>query len=577
MSLRRVRAGVAAFLLILLFAARLLISNRSTGMASDEFAHIPAGYLHLTEHRFDFNSEHPPLIKVLSAMPLLLLKPTITDHWKHVNDWGEWFAFCSDFFFLSGEKARQLIFWARVPMILVACVLGLLIYKWSSSLFGSAAGVMSLALFTFEPNIFAHSRFVLTDIGATLVYAAFWYLVWRWLKVPSLAASLAVSLAASVSILVKHSMVVVPACWMTILIVMMASRKLTARMGLSSIGLASMLMLLVVNAGYAFHSKLFYGFVPIPEDYLRGLDIVIRHNAIGHPAYLLGNFSTAGWWYYFPLTFLVKAPIPLLLVSTAALPWFVTSFARADARTSFCLLFPPAFYIAMSMSSHINIGIRHILPLFPFLFVIGGGLFATLYIRRSRWTIFLVGLAIWLASISLTLGYDPIEYFNPLAGGPRRGWRYVADSNVDLGQNFYRLTEYIKANKLPNPNLYVVGVEYNLLEGIHYNALLPYRLNDEFRSSFPFTFDEKHEPFRPGIYAVSVAKILDAYSFTSDASASEKESATALRRLLDLEPRAKIGNFVWIYDLSAEDINKSGLWQFTFYYYDGLKYAGPHR
>src|SRR5437867_3517126 len=470
MSLRRVRAGVAAFLLILLFAARLLISNRSTGMASDEFAHIPAGYLHLTEHRFDFNSEHPPLIKVLSAMPLLLLKPTITDHWKHVNDWGEWFAFCSDFFFLSGEKARQLIFWARVPMILVACVLGLLIYKWSSSLFGSAAGVMSLALFTFEPNIFAHSRFVLTDIGATLVYAAFWYLVWRWLKVPSLAASLAVSLAASVSILVKHSMVVVPACWMTILIVMMASRKLTARMGLSSIGLASMLM-----------------------------------------------------------------------------------------------------------SSHINIGIRHILPLFPFLFVIGGGLFATLYIRRSRWTIFLVGLAIWLASISLTLRYDPIEYFNPLAGGPRRGWRYVADSNVDLGQNFYRLTEYIKANKLPNPNLYVVGVEYNLLEGIHYNALLPYRLNDEFRSSFPFTFDEKHEPFRPGIYAVSVAKILDAYSFTSDASASEKESATALRRLVDLEPRAKIGNFVWIYDLSAEDINKSGLWQFTFYYYDGLKYAGPHR
>jgi len=228
--------------------------------------------------------------------------------------------------------------------------------------------------------------------------------------------------------------------------------------------------------------------------------------------------------------------------------------------------------------SHINIGIRHILPVFPFLCVAAGGLFATLSERRSKFRWLPVGLGVWQAGASLAFASDPLEYFNVLAGGPKNGWRYLADSNVDFGQQFQRLAEYIKMNNLSNPNLYVVGTEYNLLEGVSYNTFLPYRLSDDFRSSFPYLYHESQEPFRPGTYVVSVAKILDPFVFTSStATPSERASATALLRLLEFKPKTQIGNFVWIYDLSMEDIIRSGLSQFTFYYYDGMKYAGPRK
>src|SRR5436309_10472634 len=120
--------------------------------------------------------------------------------------------------------------------------------------------------------------------------------------------------------------------------------------------------LLVLNVTYVFNSKMFDGgdlnrvaawfglsinnrpillaldkwsFLPIPRDYLPGLGAVIEHNRIGHPSYLLGEYSTHGWWYYFPVTFLLKVPLPLLLISVASCVWLLAT-ASSDRTTVFC-------------------------------------------------------------------------------------------------------------------------------------------------------------------------------------------------------------------------------------------------
>jgi len=164
-----------------------------------------------------------------------------------------------------------------------------------------------------------------------------------------------------------------------------------------------------------------------------------------------------------------------------------------------------------------------------------------------------------------------VEYFNEVAGGPQNGWRYLTDSNLDFGQSFVSLMKFLEDNKLSGVNLYVVGVEYNLAGEIRYNCFLPYRLPEGFRSTFPYAFQETYEAMRPGIYAVSIAKIIDPFVFTST-NIEDRARGSALRRLLALEPKAKIGNMVWIYDLKPEDIARSGLTNVMLYYYNDMKF-----
>lgn len=589
--------------MIVFMAVRLVASLHSTGLVADEFAHIPAGYLYLTEHRFDFNPEHPPLIKSLAALPLLFLGSMPT-HIRHAEDWSDWFAYCSEFFYLSGEQARRVITWARVPMVLISCLLAFVIYRWASALFGSAGGLFSLFLFIFEPNILAHSRLVLTDIGSSFAYCLFWYLVWRWLKNPSFGNSIMTSLTAAASLLVKHSMVVVPVCWFLILISMVFLRKLTVRQWLQTIALSFLLMVLVLNIGYGFRSRAFnsgdlkmvagwlgwhsenswigelldrFSLLPIPPDYLRGLDVVVNHDRSGHPAYLLGQYSEKGWWYYFPVALLLKVPLPLLLLFAFSLAWLAVRLGPRDRTAMFCILFPMTGYFGMSMLSHINIGIRHILPVFPFMLVAAGGLFASAWHNQIRFRWALLALGTWLAGVSLTISYDPIEYFNELAGGPENGWHYLTDSNTDYGQDFPKVVNYIKANGISNSNLYLVGTEYNLLTGIHFNCFLPYRLPDKSRSYLPYTYHETSVCFRPGVYIVSTAKLIDPFVFLTGVNESDRVRAGILRRLLTLKPKVKIGNAILVFDLSQEDIDQASLSQLLLYYYDDMTYVPEYR
>jgi len=180
--------------------------------------------------------------------------------------------------------------------------------------------------------------------------------------------------------------------------------------------------------------------------YLLGLNEVVKHNADGHPAYLLGRFSRHGWWYYFPVAFLVKTPTAVLVACLLASVGVL--FLRRPFRPkllTLCVALPPLIFFVLAMCASINIGVRYILPIYAFLYV-GLAYLAVQYGARLLgnslpWT--LAGLLVMLCAESLMRYPHYLAFFNWPSGGPANGPRYLLDSNIDWGQDLEALKRYV--------------------------------------------------------------------------------------------------------------------------------------
>jgi hypothetical protein len=183
----------------------------------------------------------------------------------------------------------------------------------------------------------------------------------------------------------------------------------------------------------------------VPTYYLFGVYNIELHNHYGHATSLLGQYNDLGWWYYFPVAFALKTTIPFLLLSVASLIWALWKLTIKRDRRFAWLLVPVAIYAAISLSSHINIGIRHFLPVYPFLFIAGGALLAQLL--RARRTVGIVVLVIllgWMGVEAARAFPDYTSYMNQLASRHPH-WYYLSDSNVEWGDDVGALVAYLKA------------------------------------------------------------------------------------------------------------------------------------
>jgi hypothetical protein len=234
-------------------------------------------------------------------------------------------------------------------------------------------------------------------------------------------------------------------------------------------GLITIVVLLLVNAAYYFKhpaleasdvrwvamkSPALTGVVTtsvrllskiVPTYYLFGIYNIELHNHFGHATSLLGQYNDLGWWYYFPVAFALKTTIPFLLLAIAALGWAVWRFAAKRDQRFLWLVVPVGVYLAISLTSHINIGIRHLLPVYPFLFIAGGALLSQLIDARGRLGIVvLIVLIGWMASEAARTFPDYTPYMNQLASAHAH-WYYLSDSNVEWGDDVGALAAYLKA------------------------------------------------------------------------------------------------------------------------------------
>ena len=207
--LRRRRAEIVCAAALLVFAANSLVVISRKNFTTDEAFMIPAGYYHLTARDFRPVNEHPPLVKLLSAAPLLCLRPAAPPHESlEVRYYSDPHNLYWTFWRANRERIDELSFWARVPAVLLTVLLGALVFCYARRLFGALAAVFAVVLFTLEPTVLAHGRVVQTDIPAALGLFLFTFALHGHLRAPTARRAAWVGAAAGLAVVMKFSMVV---------------------------------------------------------------------------------------------------------------------------------------------------------------------------------------------------------------------------------------------------------------------------------------------------------------------------------------------------------------------------------
>ncbi len=459
MSPRCWRAFLA--LLLALQAARCLYNSWRESQTVDEGIHIASGLTFLRTGRYELDLEHPPLARVWFTLPLLALR---ADARLDAESWHRRDMIAHGIEILYRQPRRThttMLLAARAMVVVLALALTLAVALWTRNRFGPAAGLAAAVLVSFDPNLCAHGHYATTDMAAAL--AAF-------LAVIAFEAALEhggrrrialAGLATGAAFAVKLSMLFLAPCFLLLALALRPGWKRAAAALAGTLALAVLVALLsygpagwrirrmprlderVASGGPVNTALRFLGArLGVPaHPWLEGIGAHFQHQDAGHEAFLLGERYQGGKWQYFPVAFLVKTPLGTLLLFALSLPLL----RAAPWRRWAVLAIPLALYWAMALQSHVNIGVRHLLPVFPLTAALAAGLVAAhgagLYRRAAP--ALLAGACLLAAAESAKVFPYDISFFNMAAGGPENGARILLDSNVDWGQSLREAAEWL--------------------------------------------------------------------------------------------------------------------------------------
>jgi len=427
-------------MLLTAFALLAITSMTRLSITGDEVTHLPAGYSYLTTGDFRLNPQHPPLIKVLAALPLLALDLEPVDQvlgWKRAKEW----MFGRRFLTTNRQPLARIVFWGRLPMVAVGLLLGGGLFVWACRLWGYWPGVFVLLLYTFCPNFLAHTVLVHTDVGVSCFTVLALYALWRYAGTGHLRFAAACGVALGCALLAKYSGLVTAGLVALLFVITVAARRPALSLRPSDIAAAGLVIaaipLLMIALGFGMPHGI--------EHYVGGVRMVHADANPHWEAFLWGQYSRAGFWYYYLLAQLWKTPIPTLLCFAAAL-LLVGRDARTAALDWAFILLPIAAFHAAGMWQRADIGVRHMLPAFPFMMLAGGATarWAAAHGTRVRAVVALGSL--WLVVGTVRMWPHFLPYFNELAGGPEGGAFYLDDSNIEWGQAFYAVADYLAAH-----------------------------------------------------------------------------------------------------------------------------------
>jgi hypothetical protein len=540
-----------AVLLALLHAVLAVTATTEKSMTSDEIAHLVAGHAYNTRDDFRLQPENGNLPQRLAGLPMSLagvpLPPTDLESWRTADVWN----YGHTTFYRQGIAADQWLFLGRAMIALVSAATALIVFFWSRSLFGWRGGFLSLALFVFCPAFLAHGALATSDVVMTFCFVASLGAWWRHLQTPGWRWATLSALALGVAFVAKFSAVLLPP--MLALTGLGWAAGEAGRTGWK----APLLRLLRSTAMHAVTTWaviwLFYGcrfsaFAPalaegatfnhgwgwmlngiglpakviwwlqqwrvLPEAWLYGLTFVLQFSR-ARGAFMSGDYSVTGWVMFFPFAFLVKTTLPfLLLLAGGAVAAGVTALRiraseglGAVARRLRPLLPLAALFVIYwitSLTSHLNIGHRHILPTYPVLFIAAGWLGRGLDPRRPLVLAGIAALTLWHAGESQRARPHYLAYFNPIVGGAENGWHHLVDSSLDWGQDLPGLKRWLDVHARGEPVfLSYFGTGDPAYEGIR-TTMLP-------------TLPEVGTPRRwhaltPGVYAIGATMLQHVYS-----------------------------------------------------------------
>lgn len=370
----------------------------------DEPAHIAAGVEWLDTGRYTLDPQHPPLARILIGIGPMLRGAAyeVRKNWMVA---GNAVLYGNGNYLATLASARA----GTLPFFLVACVV---VFAWTLELYGRSAALVALLFFATQPTVVAHAALATTDMAAAGTILAALYAFHRWLGNSSHLNAVVLGLAAGAALASKFSAIAfLPAAFAAMLIVV-RPRKMS-----SSSLLALVVAALTLAAVYRMQSGL-----------LAGIGELRAHNRSGHPAYLLGEIRSDGWWIYFPIALWFKSTLALL--GGFAFGAFLLVRRRSASLVPLVVI---AAILIVAMLSRISIGVRHVLPLYPLLAMVAA--YGVVSLRRP---LQIALIAAQLAAFVLAHP-DHLSYFNITAG--REPSRILLDSNLDWGQDLLRLEE----------------------------------------------------------------------------------------------------------------------------------------
>ncbi len=545
---RHVPVILCAIVLMAMFSLQVATA-RQESQTIDEAVHLSAGLSYWRTGDFRLNPEHPPLIKMLAAIPLLFTKailPTSDVTWQTWNE----YAFGDVFLYHNTLPPQTLLMLGRIPIMLLSVLLGIWVFRASREMFGDWGGLLSVTLYALEPGFIAHGHYITTDLGFTAF--SFFSLVrltklldhptkknWIWFGVALFIAGLS-----------KFSAI----AWLGAIVVTLVLLKLReprhpvlqCRWLLKKILIVLPFLALITWAIYGFDIRrrandprvaLLYtqradylASKPPPSSplekfafalgdhrtplgkfvdrtasipilgyaFFRGFFTVIGHSIGGQGSYLLGQFGDKGWWYYFPIAFLTKTSTPTLIVFLSLLVIVIVNIVRqrqhkktwweifraADRRWLVFTVVPAIFFLT-SMTSHLNLGWRHIMPIYPYIFVLAGSLTTRRVFPYYNAIIITMFALVAMMIVQVKTYPNEIGYFNRFAGGSTNGPNILLDSNLDWGQDLPKLASFMKQHHLTS----IPFIGYGHYDITAYLNATPLSTNDDIvRNGLPHGF-----------------------------------------------------------------------------------------
>lgn len=535
----------AAVTVLAVTAVLMLVPAKRESQTSDEAVYLTSGLSYWKTGDFRLNNEHPPLLKELLSLPLLWrgarFAPAAPD-WNGASQWDV----APKVLFENVVPGQELLFLGRTVNVLLT--LGLIVFAaaWSRKLWGWRGAALTFGLMAFEPNVLANGHLATTDIGYTLAVLGSVFTFVRFLEHPAKWKLLLAAGVFGLALLTRFNAVVLVVLLLLVFVAVRSKRPWSAsvrwRSVLIAVGVFGMVSFMLIWAAYGFEVRPLTGVqdqaaievlrgnpsvvnvlarTPLPAmSFLSGFLKQYLHNAGGQWAYLFGRVADHGWWYYFPAAMLVKMTFASMLL--AALGTVAALRARGVRSSPWWRALGLALIVltATAMLSHLNIGVRYVLPSITLLTVLAGG--AATLLSQRQWGRALVVVLV-LGHIFSAVRYWPhlLPYANEAFGGPRQLHQYLIDANLDWGQDLPLVREYLAKR----------GITDYRFQSFTTAPAQPYGLVEK---PVPTDQEVASAPFR-GVIVIGVSILY--------------YPTTQYEWLKRLQPTAVLGDSIYVYDL----------------------------
>lgn len=563
----------------LAFTALELNAYTQKSATWDEPIHLTAGYAALAQHDYRVDPSHPPFLRMWAALPLLAVESLRADTGvidrTPIPSWlegtGAPYHFSRQFLYSRGD-ADRLLYAARFMVVILGIVGGILVFCWANEWLGFLPAVCALILYTVEPNLSAHASLVTTDFGLTCFMFGTIYFLWRTSRGATTFNVATLAMFFALAVVTKFSAVLLGPIVLALLALSVAWRSaITPKAAVGIIGLLGATAFVAIWAICGFQyapsesgtwllhlqdiapvrqavpnvAKV-VGWIDarqlLPNIFTQGFLFCLA-TLQEQSAFLAGQYSNVGWWYYFPVAFLIKTPIALLALLLAGVLLCVRRPRELGSANEAFVVLPIVVYLGFAMASAFNIGVRHILPIYPFVILIAAAAGRKLLVAHRTWNRIALATLTTLA-IAEFGGVWPhtLTFFNQLVGGPPNGFKYLADSNLDWGQGLKGLGQWMNRNGVDHVNLAYFGQA----DPVYYHIS---------STPLPVGFDEKPttKPELPGYVAIGATVLSGVYL--------EPVWQLFYRPFHDRQPVADIGNSIRVYwvDEWPTDTHQTGI------------------